>query len=153
MSPFVEQFKALDPSSSLRIRGSLAVGMRKLHLAKRGYVDLESWDPTDFDIDAYVVSDTLFASAAKGNDDAQARGQVPGSSDAKVNRIIRDMRTVLAKIEGNRDAEETFRFNVILRTTANAADFEQGDRNALWHMGYDGEGYLDVPAPAPKPKK
>ena len=154
MAPFVERFRALDPSASLRVRGSLASGYKGAQKAlPSGKRPL--FNPRDFDIDAYLVSDTLYQQALgpAGTTDAVAKGKVVGSNHPKVNAIIRDMRKELAKIPGNRDNVETWHFNVIIRSPRNAAFTERGDRTDAFGLGYKGYGgYLGVPEPVKKDK-
>jgi hypothetical protein len=58
------------------------------------------FNPTDFDIDAYIANDKLYGDALKAADtsDAAVRGKIPDSKLPAVNAIIRDMRVALAKI-------------------------------------------------------
>jgi hypothetical protein len=124
LQPFVPRFRALDPAAELRVRGSLATGVK----ANPQKVDPVSglrllFNPTDFDIDAYIVSDRLYGQAltASGISDAAVRGKIAGSKLPAVNAIIREMRVALARIAGNRDApkDQQFRFNVIIRSVKN----------------------------------
>ncbi|HEX2691429.1 MAG TPA: hypothetical protein VHN14_32680 [Kofleriaceae bacterium] len=118
------RFQALDPAAEVRVRGSIATGVK----ANPDKVDPITgkrllFNPTDFDVDAYVASNVLYQAALKasGTKDAAARGKIPGSKLPSVNAIIRDMRVALAKIAGNRDAPKSlqFRFNVIIRSFKN----------------------------------
>jgi hypothetical protein len=149
LAPFVERFKALDPLSALRIRGSLASGYKGQHKAlDTGERPL--FNPDDFDIDAYLVSDALYLATLKeaGKTDDAAKGQVTGSSHPKVNEIIRDVRVALARIPGNRDNRDTWRFNIIIRSARNAKFKEGQDAGDLWKLGYDYAGFVGVLAPA-----
>jgi hypothetical protein len=121
---FVPRFQALDPAAEVRIRGSIATGVK----ANPAKVDPVSgkrllFNPTDFDVDAYIASDKLYGQAltASGSSDAVIRGKIPGSRLPAVNAIIREMRVALAKIAGNRDAPKAvqYRFNVIIRSVRN----------------------------------
>jgi uncharacterized protein DUF4157 len=121
---FVPRFQALDPAAEVRIRGSIATGVK----ANPAKVDPGSgerllFNPTDFDVDAYIASDKLYNDALKasGTSDAAVRGKIPGSRLPAVNAIIREMRVALARIAGNRDAPRAlqYRFNVIIRSVRN----------------------------------
>lgn len=95
------------------------------------------FNPTDFDIDAYVASNTLYNQALKamGATDEDVGGKVPGSKLPSVNQIIRDMRVALARIAGNRDAPKSlqYRFNVIIRSFRNDNFTIRKDRNDTGH--------------------
>jgi hypothetical protein len=135
---FVPRFQALDPAAEVRIRGSIATGV-KANPAKVDPVSGERllFNPTDFDIDAYIASDKLYSDALKasGSSDAAVRGKIPGSRLPAVNAIIREMRVALARIAGNRDAPRAlqYRFNVIIRSVRNDKSTirqDQGDMGA-----------------------
>jgi hypothetical protein len=145
MQAFVPRFQALDPAAEVRVRGSIATGVK----ANPTKVDPVSgkrllFNPTDFDIDAYIASDRLYglALSASGTMDAAARGKIPGSKLPAVNAIIRDMRIALAKIAGNRDAPKSlrYRFNVIIRSVRN-------DEYTMRQDNKDMGGPLTIDAP------
>jgi hypothetical protein len=133
---FVPRFQALDPVAEVRIRGSIASGVK----ANPAKVDPVSgkrllFNPTDFDIDAYIASDKLYGEALKaaGTSDGAVRGKIPGSKLPAVNAIIREMRVALAKIAGNRDAPKAlqYRFNVIIRSVRNDKSTIRQDQGAM----------------------
>ncbi|HEX3477510.1 MAG TPA: DUF4157 domain-containing protein [Kofleriaceae bacterium] len=133
---FIPRFQALDPAAEVRVRGSIATGVK----ANPNKVDPVSgerllFNPTDFDIDAYIASDKLYSQAvsASGSSDAVVRGKIPGSKLPAVNAIIRDMRVALAKIAGNRDAPRSlqYRFNVIIRSVRNDKFTMQQDQRDM----------------------
>jgi hypothetical protein len=96
MAPFAEQFKSLDKDALLQVRGSLARGLKgpgKTHPnGKR-----RPFDPLDFDVDAYVVSDTLFQQAIEKGAAPRNDGEVGGRASklGKVITIINQMANVL----------------------------------------------------------
>jgi len=53
MSPAVKKIKGIDPDAKVGYRGSLATGQKGPHKGNAPF------DPTDFDIDAFIVSDKL----------------------------------------------------------------------------------------------
>ncbi|HEY2495000.1 MAG TPA: hypothetical protein VGI33_19085, partial [Paenibacillus sp.] len=53
LSPAVQKIKELDPNAMVGYRGSLATGKKGPHKGNAPF------DPTDFDIDAFIVSDKL----------------------------------------------------------------------------------------------
>ncbi|MCY8216848.1 T7SS effector LXG polymorphic toxin [Bacillus haynesii] len=53
MSPAVKKIKEIDPNAKVGYRGSLATGQKGPHKGNAPF------DPTDFDIDAFIVSDKL----------------------------------------------------------------------------------------------
>ncbi|WP_426390204.1 hypothetical protein [Lysinibacillus sp. VIII_CA] len=53
MSPAAKKIKEIDPDAKVGYRGSLATGQKGEH---KGFAP---FDPTDFDIDAFIVSDKL----------------------------------------------------------------------------------------------
>ncbi|NPC91688.1 hypothetical protein HOO54_05405 [Bacillus sp. WMMC1349] len=53
MSPVVKKIKEIDPDAKVGYRGSLATGKKGPHKGNAPF------DPTDFDIDAFIVSDKL----------------------------------------------------------------------------------------------
>jgi hypothetical protein len=133
---FVPKFQALDAAAEVRVRGSIATGVK----ANPDKVDPVSgkrllFNPTDFDIDAYIASDKLYKMAVQreGTSDGAVRGKIPGSKLPAVNAIIREMRVALAKISGNRDAPAAlrFRFNVILRSVRNDQQTMRQDGNGF----------------------
>ncbi len=151
MKPFVVQFQKLDPKCDLRIRGSLASGFKgSKKIDNKGRRLL--FDPKNFDIDAYLVSDFLFSEAIKteAGKDAATLGVVKGSVLKSVNTIIKGLRKALAKVPGNRDdADAQWRFNVLIRTTKKAeatAHWDWKDLAGLIgeHDAYYYPGYLPV---------
>jgi hypothetical protein len=135
---FVPRFLALDPNAQVRMRGSLASGV-KMNPSKVGpNGERLAFNPSSFDIDAYVVSDVLFEQAAENNPDAVRNGQIVGSKSniRPVQQIIRDMREALANIPGNRDSgENRFRFNVVIRSSENARYTTNRDRRNVGALG------------------
>ncbi|MEB7453630.1 hypothetical protein [Lysinibacillus sphaericus] len=53
MSPAAKKIKEIDPDAKVGYRGSLATGQKGPHKGNAPF------DPTDFDIDAFIVSDKL----------------------------------------------------------------------------------------------
>ncbi|PPA90033.1 hypothetical protein C4A76_00780 [Brevibacillus laterosporus] len=53
MSPVVKKIKEIDPNAKVGYRGSLATGQKDPHKGNAPF------DPTDFEIDAFIVSDKL----------------------------------------------------------------------------------------------
>ncbi|BAZ16713.1 hypothetical protein NIES4071_85910 [Calothrix sp. NIES-4071] len=139
MQAFVPRFQALDTDAEVKIRGSLASGIKGPNkVDKTGQRLL--FNPTDFDIDAYVVSEKLFKEAVKKDPNAAARGQIAGSKHDQVNAIIGEMRIVLAKISGNRDVPPTeWKFNVLIRSRKNAAGTVKRDQKAMEELRFPGE--------------
>jgi hypothetical protein len=140
MQPFVSQFLMLDPDAEVKIRGSLATGikMNPEKIAANGERYL--FDPSDFDIDAYVVSDALYLEALNtpGGNDASARGQISGTKLPSVNTIIKAMRLELGKIPGNRDkGNKAWRFNVLIRSERNADFTTKKDRSSVAALGFN----------------
>ncbi|WP_199302655.1 DUF4157 domain-containing protein [Oscillatoria sp. FACHB-1406] len=138
MQKFVPQFIALDPNAEVKIRGSLATGvkMNPEKRAKNGERYL--FNPTDFDIDAYVVSETLYRKGLRltGQQDAAVRGKIIGSKIPEVRQIIKDMRTVLADIAGNRDTGgQEWKFNVVIRSPRNADFTSRKDKQEVENLG------------------
>ncbi|ACY13834.1 DUF4157 domain-containing protein [Haliangium ochraceum] len=155
MQQFVPDFTALAADAEVRIRGSLASGVKGPNKTSKTNERL-LFDPTDFDIDAYVESDTLYGEALKADktSDEVVRGQIAGSRHPKVNEIIRRMRTELAKVTGNRDAppESQYKFNVLIRSSRNASFKTYQDRKAMSDLG-ENPNYgnpLNVPPPDDK---
>ncbi|MEH2258766.1 hypothetical protein [Nostoc sp.] len=140
MQQFVPRFQALDPDAQVNIRGSLASGVKmnpkKCASSGEPYV----FNPTDFDIDAYVVSDNLFTQALKNNPTAVRNGQIVGSQSGikEVKQLIWDMREVLAKITGNRDTGEVkWHFNVLIRSSTNASKTTNKDEQSVTALGLE----------------
>jgi hypothetical protein len=156
MQAFVPAFKGLDPDAVVRIRGSLASGIKTNPAKVTDSGEQLLFNPSDFDIDAYVESNQLYREAleAEGSSDEAAHGQVVGSAHPGVNAIIRRMRDVLSGITGNRDTgRNAFRFNVVIRSSRNAAFKTRQDQDKLeelgqpWHWGNP----LTIQPPAAEP--
>ncbi|ATO51483.1 hypothetical protein P4V86_17185 [Brevibacillus laterosporus] len=67
LSPVVKKIKEIDPNAKVGYRGSLATGQKGPHKGNA------TFDPTDFEIDAFIVSDKLasrFPSKTKWRSDA-----------------------------------------------------------------------------------
>jgi hypothetical protein len=137
MQQFVPEFQRLDSDAEVHIKGSLASGV-KLNPKKRSKKTGEPYifNPTDFDIDAYVVSDKLFKIGITRGVAIRKPGEMVGSKIQEVNNIIRKMRKELAKISGNRDVgENEFKFNVFIRTKLNTDKSIEKDRGAAEAIG------------------
>ncbi len=139
---FVQSFTALDENAVLAVRGSLASGIKgPVKTGPEGERLL--FNPTNFDVDAYVVSDTLYeqALASSRTDDAAAGGQVDGVELPAVEAIIREMRVALGVVVGNRDAPARRQphFTVLIRSTRNAAFKRRVDREAMQALGKPAE--------------
>ncbi|MEP6519604.1 eCIS core domain-containing protein [Microcoleus vaginatus] len=140
MQQFVPRFQALDPNAEVHVKGSLASGV-KLNPKKRSpsgepYV----FNPTDFDIDAYVKSNALYKQALQKGAVLRKPGEIVGSKSniPGFNQIIWDMRKELAKISGNRDVgDEMFRFNVFIRTDQNASSSIERDQKLAKNINQD----------------
>lgn len=154
MLAFVPQFQALDPNAEVHIKGSLASGV-KLNPKKRSptgepYV----FNPTDFDIDAYVKSDKLYRQALENGAQVRKVGEIIGSKSniPGFNKIIWDMRRELAKISGNRDVgEQMFQFNVFIRTQKNVANSIKRDQGLAEGIGSNPS--IGNPLIIPEPEK
>ncbi len=140
MQQFIPRFQALDSKAEVHVKGSLASGV-KLNPKKRSpsgepYV----FNPTDFDIDAYVKSDALYRQALQNGAVVRKPGEIVGSK-SKIpgfNEIIWDMRKELAQISGNRDVgEEMFRFNVFIRTDENVSSSIKRDQKLAGNIDQD----------------
>ncbi len=98
------------------------------------------FNPTDFDIDAYVKSDALYRQALQNGAVVRKPGEIVGSK-SKIpgfNEIIWDMRKELAQISGNRDVgEEMFRFNVFIRTDENVSSSIKRDQKLAGNIDQD----------------
>jgi hypothetical protein len=137
MQHFVPIFQAQDPNAEVRIRGSLATGVKmnpkKKPPDRRRYV----FNPTDFDIDAYVVSEKLFTESSPTAEDRR-KGHIAASKHPKLRNVLWDMRRALAKISGNRDiGEEMFKFTVLIRQAANAERTVREDQQGMKRLGFD----------------
>ncbi|HEY9804205.1 MAG TPA: hypothetical protein V6D25_27990, partial [Leptolyngbyaceae cyanobacterium] len=140
MQQFVPRFQALDRDAQVNIRGSLASGVKMNPKKKASNGEPYVFNPTDFDIDAYVVSDNLFRQALNNNPTAARDGQIVGSKSGikEVNKLIRDMREVLANISGNRDTGNVkWQFNVLIRSSGNADFTTKKDRRAVKTLGLE----------------
>ncbi|BAZ50297.1 hypothetical protein NIES4103_29130 [Nostoc sp. NIES-4103] len=154
MQAFVPQFQALDPNAEVHIKGSLASGV-KLNPKKRSptgepYV----FNPTDFDIDAYVKSDKLYEQAIRNGAEARKAGEIVGSKSRirAFNEIIKTMREKLAEISGNRDVgEEMYKFNVFIRTQKNVASSIKRDQDLAKKIGRNPS--IGNPLIIPEPEK
>jgi hypothetical protein len=139
LETFVARFEELDPQAILRIRGSLAHGISQLYLGKEG---ARLFNPSYFDIDAYVMSDSLYEKAIRTPRGAAnvREGQVSGRCLASVNAIIRDMQAALSEIKGMRDyGQSAWRFNVLIRTSANADRTTKRDEKLMRELWEDDE--------------
>ncbi len=142
MQKFVPRFQSLDPTAEVHVKGSLAAGV-KLNPKKRSesgepYI----FNPTDFDIDAYIVSDKLFTQGIRNGAQARKPGEIVGSKSRipGFNQIIKDMRKELSKISGNRNAgENEYKFNVYIRTTKNTQKSINRDKGLAREIGIDEE--------------
>ncbi|MEH1949465.1 MAG: DUF4157 domain-containing protein [Nostoc sp.] len=140
MQQFVPRFQALDPDAQVNIRGSLASGVKMNPDKRASSGEPYVFNPTDFDIDAYVVSDNLFRQAIRNNSAAARNGQIVGSKSGikQVNQLIRDMRDVLGNITGNRDTGNVkWHFNVLIRSSSNADKTTNKDRRSVTALGLE----------------
>lgn len=149
MSEFIPSIEKLDPDAEVRVRGSLATGV-KLNPNKQGL-----FNPEDFDIDAYVVSDTLYREIVEKHPDIAAQGSVSGRGHPELKIIIEKMADALAKIEGNRDKakRDRWRFNVTIRSTKKAREVQQKDADSMKARNAPWQGDMLIPRPAEKRSK
>lgn len=147
-SGFVPKFQALDPNATVHIRGSLATGLRhKEKTTNSG--ERTVCNPEDFDIDAYIVSDTLLDQAKAASPDRAKVTSVVGSKSGipKLIALIKEVRAAQATISGNRSTgPESFKFNIILRSKTDAEHKQREDRRAAKGTGFSGD-HMNVPAP------
>ena len=137
---FVPQFIALDANAKVKIRGSLATGIKMNPEKKAKNGDRYLFNSSDFDIDAYIVSNLLYRQALEttSQTDASLRGQISGTKLFSVNTIIKAMRIALGKIAGNRDTGSTaWRFTILIRSEKNADYTTKKDRRNVSDLGFD----------------
>jgi hypothetical protein len=156
MSEFVPEYQKIDPTAQVRIRGSLATGVKMNPDKKSASGEQYAFNPSDFDIDAYVVSEKIFLMGAKGKPALIARGEMDGRDIPETAAIITKMQEKLAGVTGNRDTgSKKSRFYVVIRTTTNARDKVLGDRREMTRPGIklpEKRGvHLSVPPPIKKP--
>jgi len=84
--------KAKFPDAKVGFRGSLARGTKGAH--KGG----GPFDPTDYDVDAFVVSDSLAATVAKDAKGFRNLGRLPEHQG-----LIKSISDKLRKLAGHRD--------------------------------------------------
>ncbi|WDV05473.1 hypothetical protein [Lysinibacillus irui] len=80
MSPAAKKIKEIDPDAKVGYRGSLATGQKGPHKGNAPF------DPTDFDIDAFIVSDKLAS-------------QFPPSTTWKAGTQIKEIRQMQKEID------------------------------------------------------
>ncbi|NTU21991.1 hypothetical protein HPY28_16825 [Brevibacillus sp. HB1.2] len=91
LSPEVKKIKKLDPNAKVGYRGSLATRRKGRH---KGYAP---FDPTDFDIDAFIVSDKL---ASRFNPDVTWRA---GTEIREIRQIQKEVdKTLRGSLKGLR---------------------------------------------------
>ncbi|TBR44879.1 hypothetical protein CBF23_002265 [Marinomonas agarivorans] len=137
MQEFVPQFKSLDSKAKVKIRGSLASGV-KLNPKKKSLEGKQFlFNPKDFDIDAYIVSERLFR-GAKGKSKYDIRkGSLNGFRNPFVAQLTYQMRKKLEKITGNRDRGNQNNFFIVIRRPFNAKQSIKGDQNLAKEAGLD----------------
>lgn len=158
MQAFMPRFEALAPDAVVSVRGSLATGV-KLNPRKRSETgEPYLFNPSDFDVDAYVVSNILYRRAlqASGQRDAAVRGKISGKRSRlpEMRGLIRDMSDELAKIAGNRDVgKNKADFDVYIRSTRNAAFVGRQERTEAKKLGVPLEQVKPLEIRAPEDKK
>ena len=121
---FLPALEALDPAGVMQIRGSLAKGIKNARKVGPGGERLR-FNPEEFDVDLYVVSQRLFDEAVEQGAPLRGEGEIVGSQSEipGFEQLVRDIRDELAKISGNKDSgDEAWKFNIFLRTPANAEE-------------------------------
>jgi hypothetical protein len=156
MQQFVPRITALDSAAQVRIRGSLAKGIKGPQKIDKDGGRLR-FDPEDFDIDAYVVSNKLYQQAITKGAVVRsgAKGVIVGSQSniGAIKQIVKEARDVLAKISGNRDTgPDAFHFNIYIRTVANANNTTAKDQADAEDAGLEASRGNPLVVPAPKPK-
>ena len=166
LQPFVPRFQSLSneveaearaviptiaAGAEVKIRGSLALGIRNAHDIKPGEEPLK-FNPEDFDVDVYVQSDSLVAWAVGRGYGGDKPGEIIGGQIPRVDAIVREMRETLnrSRIAGYRVVDErAFMFNVIIRNTSNAVLKQTEDIENVRKAGLPAERgqHLRIPPP------
>jgi hypothetical protein len=100
IQPHTKDIKLLDPDAQVGYRGSLARGFKGEH---KGYVP---FDPNNFDVDAFIVSDILAARFPKGT---PFRAGTTITEVARIQRLIDSSLRQSPTLSGLRKDPFTFR--------------------------------------------
>ncbi len=137
LAQFIPQVEALGPGVQMKVRGSLAKGIKY----RRGpHGEVLRFDPEDFDVDVYIMSDELVDSALEAGARARLNNrpgtELWGSSSRlrEIRNLVTAMRQAVAQITGIRDTEG---FDIIIRSSLNEAAVLEEDRREVQRAGLD----------------
>ena len=121
LTPYIKKIKEMDPDAKVGYRGSLATGVKGPHKGNAPF------DPNDFDIDAFIVSDKL-AAKFPGNERWRS-----GSRNKKINSMQIEIDEKLrASLKGlrkkdKRGRDDRFTFRIYTYKEFNSK-FKKGSR-------------------------
>lgn len=156
MSAFVPRIQALDPGAEVKARGSLAAGVKLNPKKKSPDGERYLFNPTDFDIDAYIVSDKLYSHAMKLQGKTPSKRvkdqKIVGSKSGirEVKALVIEVREALTVVSGNRNlGEDAWQFNILIRSTGNTTYVQGEDREAVSELGLEPSrgNSLSIPPP------
>jgi len=140
LTQFTSRFQSFDSNAELKIRGSLAVGVKlspkKRSISGQPYL----FNPTDFDIDAFVVSNSIYETALtkSHSTDDFARGELWAMQSRwpELQQIVLDMRETLQRVSGNRDSgAKKVKFDVKVRSRRNSNFKQRRDIESVSALG------------------
>ena len=141
------------------MRGSLAAGVKLNPTKAISAREAFAFNPTDFDIDVYIISKKLHDEAAGFDKSTASGGQVKGSVHPQVRAIEVDMRNAVDSVEGNKDrGPNKWKFHVIIRTPENAKRTVEKDVRDVRGLGLPGRKFpgthmtISPPPKAPNPE-
>lgn len=116
MSKYVSQVKSLDPNGELQYRGSLAKG-KKFDKKTEKHV---AFDPTDFDVDAFISSDAIWKTAAENSGKVSGAILSRESGISKIRNIEKSLKKELLVVPGMRKSGKLADFEIIIRSVSDA---------------------------------